>query len=210
MRVGLSVVALAAVLGGVVGCERQRVAVAHPAAPMEVSVAPPSTTSAETAREIVAANQPGAAPAAGPTAGAGPGEVRAGNQTALGPAAVPFASYLNAIHNRIHPEFADKELAKLDALGRAHPLNDTKLVVNIELVLDGATGAIAKLGVIKASGVSDFDTSVLDSLKRAAPFGAAPLPTRSPDRYVYLHWEFHRDEVFACSTMHARPFLLRP
>jgi hypothetical protein len=25
---------------------------------------------------------------------------------------------------------------------------------------------------------------------------------------VYLHWEFHRDEVFACSTMHARPFMI--
>jgi hypothetical protein len=25
---------------------------------------------------------------------------------------------------------------------------------------------------------------------------------------VYLHWEFHRDEVYACSTINARPFLL--
>jgi hypothetical protein len=30
----------------------------------------------------------------------------------------------------------------------------------------------------------------------------------SPDGNVYLHWEFHRDEVYACSTMNARPFLL--
>jgi hypothetical protein len=25
---------------------------------------------------------------------------------------------------------------------------------------------------------------------------------------VYLHWEFHRDEIYACSTMNARPFIL--
>ena len=25
---------------------------------------------------------------------------------------------------------------------------------------------------------------------------------------MYLHWEFHRDEVYACSTMNARPFML--
>jgi hypothetical protein len=30
----------------------------------------------------------------------------------------------------------------------------------------------------------------------------------SPDGNVYLHWEFHRDEVFACSTMGASPFIL--
>ena len=25
---------------------------------------------------------------------------------------------------------------------------------------------------------------------------------------MYLHWEFHRDEVYACSTQGARPFIL--
>ena len=30
----------------------------------------------------------------------------------------------------------------------------------------------------------------------------------SPDGNVYLHWEFHRDEVYACSTQGARPFIL--
>ena len=30
----------------------------------------------------------------------------------------------------------------------------------------------------------------------------------SYDDKVYLQWEFHRDEVFACSTMNARPFSL--
>jgi hypothetical protein len=43
---------------------------------------------------------------------------------------------------------------------------------------------------------------------RAQPFGPAPGAIVSADGNVYLHWEFHRDEVFACSTMHARPFML--
>ena len=50
--------------------------------------------------------------------------VKPGNQTALNTAAVPFASYLNAIHNRIHPIFADTFLGSLDNLPQTHPLND--------------------------------------------------------------------------------------
>jgi hypothetical protein len=45
-------------------------------------------------------------------------------------------------------------------------------------------------------------------VQRASPFGPAPSAIISPDGNVYLHWEFHRDEVYACSTMNARPFLL--
>ena len=31
-------------------------------------------------------------------------------------AVTPFAQYLGKMHNRIHPEFADKELTRMDAL----------------------------------------------------------------------------------------------
>ena len=48
----------------------------------------------------------------------------------------------------------------------------------------------------------------LDAVQRASPFGPAPSAIVSSDGNVYLHWEFHRDEVYACSTMNARPFLL--
>ncbi len=53
-----------------------------------------------------------------------------------------------------------------------------------------------------------FPDSRVDAVHRAQPFGPAPGAIVSPDGNVYLHWEFHRDEVYACSTMHARPFLL--
>lgn len=134
--------------------------------------------------------------------------VKPGNQTALNTAAVPFASYLNTIHNRIHPIFADSFLGSLDNLPRTHPMNDPKIITRLEIVVSPKEGRIVKLGVVKTSGITAFDIAALDSVHRAQPFGPAPGAIVSPDGNVYLHWEFHRDEVFACSTMHARPFML--
>ena len=65
-----------------------------------------------------------------------------------------------------------------------------------------------KMGIVKTSGITAFDIAALDAVDRAQPFGPAPNAIVSPDGNVYLHWEFHRDEVYACSTMHARPFML--
>jgi hypothetical protein len=134
--------------------------------------------------------------------------VKPGNQTALNTAAVPFASYLNTIHNRIHPIFADSFLGSLDNLPKNHPMNDPKIITRLEIVVSPKEGRIVKMGVVKTSGITAFDIAALDSVHRAQPFGPAPGAIISPDGNVYLHWEFHRDEVFACSTMHARPFML--
>lgn len=134
--------------------------------------------------------------------------VKPGNQTALNTAAVPFASYLNTIHNRIHPIFADSFLGSLDSLPKSHPMNDPKILTKLEIVVSPKEGRIVKMGIVKTSGITAFDIAALDSVHRAQPFGPAPGAIVSPDGNVYLHWEFHRDEVFACSTMHARPFML--
>ncbi len=136
------------------------------------------------------------------------GSVRSGNQLPLNSAAVAFAKYLNGIHNRLHREFADKELQRLDTLPPNHPMNDTKLVTRVELVIEGETGLLSSLRVVRGSGIAEFDAVAVESVKRAAPFDDAPSQIRSADGNVYVHWEFRRDEVFACSTMHARPFLL--
>ncbi len=133
--------------------------------------------------------------------------VKPGNQTALNTAAVPFATYLNTIHNRIHPIFADSFLGSLDGLPKGHPMNDPKLRTNLEIVVS-RTGRLVKMGVTKTSGITAFDIAALDSVNRAQPFGPAPGAIVSADGNVYLHWEFHRDEVYACSTMNARPFIL--
>jgi len=133
--------------------------------------------------------------------------VKPGNQTALNTAAAPFATYLNGMHNRIHPIFADSFLASLDGMPATHPLNDQHLITRLEIVLT-RDGHIVKQGIVKSSGVTMFDIAALDSVQRASPFGPAPGAIVSADGQVYLHWEFHRDEVYACSTMNARPFML--
>ena len=133
--------------------------------------------------------------------------VKPGNQTALNTAQVPFASYLNGMHNRIHPIFADSFLDSLDSLPPNHPMNDKHLLTRLEIVLT-KEGRLKKMGIVKTSGITAFDIAALDAVDRAQPFGPAPSAIVSGDGNVYLHWEFHRDEMYACSTMGARPFIL--
>ncbi len=135
--------------------------------------------------------------------------VRPGNQTALNTARVPFATYLVQIHNRIHPVFADTFLASLDALPFDHPINDYKVMARLEIVVEPDSGRVIKMGVIKTSGITAFDVGALDSVQRSGPFGKAPPAIISTDGNVYLHWEFHRNPIYACSTMNAHPYMLR-
>ena len=133
--------------------------------------------------------------------------VKPGNQTALNTAQSPFATYLNGMHNRIHPIFAESFLESLDGLPPTHPMNDKHLVTRLEIVLS-KEGRLKTMGVVRTSGITAFDIAALDAVDRAQPFGPAPAAIVSTDGNVYLHWEFHRDQIYACSTMGARPFLL--
>ncbi|MBN2194172.1 MAG: hypothetical protein JW751_15250 [Polyangiaceae bacterium] len=135
--------------------------------------------------------------------------VKPGNQTALNTAKVPFSSYLNHVHNRIHPIFADSFLVSLDALPASHPLNRWDLVTFLEIVVDRDEGRLVRMGVTKTSGVTAFDVAALESVSAAAPFGRPPSMIVSPDGNVYFHWEFHRNPIYACSTYNARPFILK-
>ncbi len=134
--------------------------------------------------------------------------VKYGNNTALNTARVPFATYLNSIHNRIHPIFADDFLMTLEGLPPSHPMNDPKMIARLEIVLEPREGRLVRMGIIKTSGVTAFDVAALDSVQRASPFGKAPNVIVSADGNVYLHWEFHRDPLYACSTAGASPYML--
>lgn len=134
--------------------------------------------------------------------------VKPGNQTALNAARSVFATYLNTIHNRIHPIFADEFLSSLDAASKSNVMNKPDLWTRVEIVLSKDQGKIVRFGIVKPSGVTAFDIVALNSIKRAEPFGKAPDAIVSPDGNVYLHWEFHRDPFDACSTRNARPFLI--
>lgn len=135
--------------------------------------------------------------------------VKPGNQTALNTARVPFASYLNAVHNRLHPIFADSFLASLESLPGSHPMNRSDIKTDLEIVLDKDEGKVVKMGVTHTSGVTAFDIAALESVMRASPFGAPPRDIVSPDGKVYFHWEFYRNPFYACSTYFAHPFILK-
>ncbi len=134
--------------------------------------------------------------------------VKPGNQTALNTAASPFASYLNQVHSRIHPIFADTFLASLDSLPASNPMNRPDIYTSLEIVLDRDQGRIQRMGVTRTSGVTAFDVAALESVYRAQPFGPPPQAILSPDGNVYFHWEFHRG-VEACGTANAHPFMLK-
>jgi TonB family protein len=89
-----------------------------------------------------------------------------------------------------------------------HPMNDQRLSSELEIILNQESGGIVRMGVFKSSGITVFDVAALESVKRAAPFGAPPPEIVSPDGNVYVHWKFHRNSE-ACSTFNARPFLLK-
>lgn len=126
----------------------------------------------------------------------------------LNAVAVQFASYLNSVHRRIHPEFTDKELARFAALPPNDPLNDPTLTMRVELVIGGADGRLVKTTIAKPSATPAFDEAAIDSLKRADGFGVPPREIVSEDGNVHVDWQFSRDEKWACSTMLVRPLLL--
>jgi TonB family protein len=115
--------------------------------------------------------------------------------------------YLNEMHKRIHPLFADSFLESLDTLPSGDPMNDPQLTTRLEVVLT-RDGHIQRMGVVRLSGQTAFDIAALDAVDRAQPFGSAPDAIVSSDGLAYLQWEFRRDEVYACSTLGARPYRL--
>jgi TonB family protein len=111
------------------------------------------------------------------------------------------------MHSRIHPFFADSFLESLGTLPPSDPMNDLHLTTRLEVVLT-RDGHIQQIGVVRSSEVTAFDIAALDSLDRAQPYGPVPDAIVSFDGFAYLHWEFRRDVVYACSPMGARPFRL--
>ena len=135
--------------------------------------------------------------------------VKAGNQTALNTRAVPFANYLNAMHQRIHVIFADEFLTALDQLPKSSPLNNFEMHTELEIILNQTEGGVVNMGIVKTSGATAFDINALEAVNKAAPFGKPPSEIVSPDGNVYLHWEFHRNPDMACSTWFAYPYILK-
>lgn len=132
--------------------------------------------------------------------------VRPGNQTALNTRADPFASYIAAMHRRIHQRFALGYLRRVpptvDETFRANPSMHTKL----ELAVD-AEGRVDHVSVVATSGDMLFDLGAFNAVMSSMPFPSPPEAIRSPDGLAYLHWSFYRNQR-QCGTFNAQPFIL--
>src|SRR5262249_42083784 len=133
-------------------------------------------------------------------------EVKPGSQTALGTRAAPFAVFIARMHRKIHELWGFGFLEDLDGKSNSNPMNDRKLEVTLEIVLN-SDGTLDKATIVKPSGILTFDVAAIDTVQNAGPFEAPPEAIKSGNGKVYLHWTFHRDER-QCSPYFADPFIL--
>ena len=117
-------------------------------------------------------------------------------------ALLPFTLYLHRIHLNLHPRFADEYLAS-----RNDPLSSA-IHANVEVVIDGKTGAFHQAGIVTSSGDPAFDMGALRAMQVTFPIEPVPPDIVSPDGFVYIVWEFYEDPRYACSTYFAHPFIL--
>jgi hypothetical protein len=130
--------------------------------------------------------------------------VKPGATTALNAAASPFATYIAAVHRRIHQEFADRFLRSLPIGGS--PYQDPTLMTKLEIVLN-RDGSVHRVGIVRSSGLLPFDFGAFNSVLRAQPYPPAPSSILSGDGRVYFHWGFYRNQR-QCGTFNAEPYIL--
>ncbi len=130
--------------------------------------------------------------------------VKPGATTALNAAASPFATYIAAVHRRIHQEFADRFLRSLPIGGS--PYQDDTLMTKLEIVLN-RDGSVYRVGVVRSSGLLPFDFGAFNSVLRGQPYPQAPSSILSGDGRVYIHWGFYRNQR-QCGTFNAEPYIL--
>jgi hypothetical protein len=129
--------------------------------------------------------------------------VKPGATTALNAAASPFATYIAAVHRRIHQEFADRFLRTLPI---GSPYQDPTLMTKLEIVLN-RDGSVHRVGIVRSSGLLPFDFGAFNSVLRAQPYPPAPSSILSGDGRVYFHWGFYRNQR-QCGTFNAEPYIL--
>jgi hypothetical protein len=135
--------------------------------------------------------------------------IRLGNQVALGASHAAFTAFLRSMARRMRPWFVDGFLDWIRSLPPNHVLRQSPLQTRVEIVLDGASGSIARMGVVLTSGVTAFDVGALDAVQRSAPFGVAPAEILSPDGRVYVQWDLRSDHSSELNDDDARPSILR-
>jgi hypothetical protein len=118
-----------------------------------------------------------------------------------------FASYVSGIHNRLHPRF-DAFLQSLQSLPSQDPLARANIAAQVEIVIDGSTGALVEICHLHSSGVPAFDAAVVKAVTESFPVAPVPPEVVSGDGRVYLSWEFFSEPYYACSPYFSRPYKL--
>ncbi|HVV52660.1 MAG TPA: TonB family protein, partial [Polyangia bacterium] len=133
-------------------------------------------------------------------------EVKPGNQTALNTRAAPFAAYIARMHRSIHELWGFGQLEEWDEKPSGSPYNNRNLMTELEFVLN-SDGTIDRIGVVRSSGLLEYDVAAVDVAYTAGPFPDPPREIRSANGKIYVHWHFYRDER-QCATSGADPYIL--
>ncbi|HVY49591.1 MAG TPA: TonB C-terminal domain-containing protein [Minicystis sp.] len=121
-----------------------------------------------------------------------------------------FRKYIAKLHEKVHPRFAGALVEIDEASGDAREaINARALAVAVEIAIEGATGRVRKIGVVKRSGDVDFDTLALDAVKKSEPFEKPAAELLSPDGNAYVRWTFRRDPNEGCAPRDAQGFVLK-
>ena len=79
----------------------------------------------------------------------------------------------------------------------------------VEIVVRGSDGAIVSLGVVRSSGVDEFDAAALETFERGGPYGPPPPAPLSADGNFYVDWPFFRSPLVACARSGMHPYVFR-
>jgi TonB family protein len=106
----------------------------------------------------------------------------------------PEASYLTAVHARIHGRWSDNFLRLIgEKLELNNPLNVPDRSAEVDLVIAG-DGQLISSQITRSSGFPGFDDAVMEIVRDAVPYPRAPFEVRSDDGATRLHWMFARDQ----------------
>jgi TonB family protein len=146
--------------------------------------------------------------------------VTAGTETRLNTRSDVTASYIHALHNRIHEPWRsylarlDREFGAANGVVDSHRfgsgrsealssrgLSDPNLRVVVEIVID-STGHVVDVNIARGSGALMFDAEAVDMVFRTGPHRPPPESLLSFDGNTYVRWAFHRDDR-ACGSFNA-------
>ncbi|MEZ4461139.1 MAG: hypothetical protein R3E66_15730 [bacterium] len=135
-------------------------------------------------------------------------EVGVGNHTSVNAYSDDAKSYLERIHRKIHKRWADGYLPYLDTgVPMDSPLRNPNLNTILEMIIDGSSGQVERVNIVKTSGELSYDSEAIIIAQTIGPHGAAPHDVISPNGKVYVHWNFWRD-TRQCGTFGASIFIV--